>query len=1481
MKKFFRLVSVFAIAGVTFAYTSCTDYSEDIEQTNGRVTTLEGSVANLQSQVTSLQSAVSSLQTALTTAQNNITTLQNTLSALEAKHDKDIKDLEAAYKAADATLKKALEDQITALQTKHNQDVQKINQDIAALQTLCGTLGQRISTLEAFKTQAEAILPTLATKAALAELETKHNTDVAALNTKIDDFKAEVEAYKTYLAGELAKLLTKEEFNKFKKDVEDFESWTIGELDTKATKAELEAFKTEAYATFATQKALEKVIEDLGKVDGRLQVVEGDLATLLDETVPDIYAKIQIAQKAAEDAQHAADLAQDDATKALGEIDDLRKALGIYAEKGKLEATIAALIEKDSTLNAAIIELVAQDEAFKIDIKNLQDKDVVLAALIDSLSQRGLFYDAAIEALQKKDAELDQVDAKHDSLIGVLEATKLNIADFQDKFDAALTEAVKDDGIAGKVINQKVQTAKTEVLNELEIVRANLQGQITTLKQYTETEIGKINGIFPDRLTSIVFVPQYYVDGIDAILFETLAYEGMGTDENTLAPEKQSGKVSDYKFNVSAETIAKYRFSPKTVGIDCAEWDFVGNVAEVRAVAPEAPIKIVGTPKYNETTGEAEFTVEKKENTLLQEGNKVDIVALKATLKTGLTDAEKAAEEKPVVFSEYERVVEDIVFAKDLAISDSIKLNNIKLKDNPVVGKYFTADWQADPAHEYTKTFNAAKAGAPVYKMAYNEDFDLGQLVATCINKGKHTQLDLAKFGLYYKFSVATSKYPITTEETTTDQQTNIKCVDEVNGIYRTTGKYEDGTETEYNRESIGRTPIVKIELMHGDKVVTRAFVKVEIVVVRQPNITVDGGKENYVYGSNGCGKSHTMTIPVETMRAAVYRVCNISHEEFWNLYEVESSVVTKNGDECTVTPPTVVSGTTSAGVATKEIVWTFNDSEVGVIGKGAKLLATITLRNKISKASSYPEFVKFIFEFNYTLPDYTTFVEAVEKDIFWKDHVLQANVNRPESKVDIAENCWFNTPIEKQPWVKFGIDVDKYCVAGVQFKIVNVYENGKKIAYDKSSKGVKLTTYGEEVSIALDKEDDAVKVALNSEKGLQAEVAYVATLESGDVITLYSFLVNFIRPLTLNMPEGLSVQDAKTGGDVIDFDFEGLLVDWRGELVLPPSWSYEPMSREWFYWKKVCSPADHALVLPGYQKLVSEGYYTYEFETVTMPFGVPTTVYTATIQIQDNEALKAWYAEYGDYKAYIVGRNGQKTPTNDDVVIAIAEYLGRTVVYRPEGEWVTSTVTAEGASENAAVELLVAKINDMSEHYFDDYTTCGMVASEEDIEVTSKVVYDQEVSFQNLVSVTYTPAVYEEVESEVVYSECNEMPATPLFEDIQVGQRVGCWQWTKASVEWNQPIWDAGQYWFFYGPISAEVELDLDKVTTSLSDKKLPAGASLVQTGNTLKYENVLSPIQYPYYIYIPAKVTYGWGVLNSTMTIKVNPVSTIYSGE
>lgn len=70
-------------------------------------------------------------------------------------------------------------------------------------------------------------------------------------------------------------------------------------------------------------------------------------------------------------------------------------------------------------------------------------------------------------------------------------------------------------------------------------------------------------------------------------------------------------------------------------------------------------------------------------------------------------------------------------------------------------------------------------------------------------------------------------------------------------------------------------------------------------------------------------------------------------------------------------------------------------------------------------------------------------------------------------------------------------------------------------------------------------------------------------------------------------------------------------------------------------------------------------------------------------------------------------------------------------------------------------------------------------------------------------------------------------------------------------------------------------MKLDISRVTTDLkyNGGQLPAKTTLVQVGNTVKYVNVDSPIEYAYKIFIPASVDYGWGTLSSTLTITVNP--------
>ena len=70
MKKFFRMVSMFVLAGATLAYTGCTDYDEDIEAINDRIDMLEtGKLKTVEEQVASLNKTVADLQEAQSSAQ--------------------------------------------------------------------------------------------------------------------------------------------------------------------------------------------------------------------------------------------------------------------------------------------------------------------------------------------------------------------------------------------------------------------------------------------------------------------------------------------------------------------------------------------------------------------------------------------------------------------------------------------------------------------------------------------------------------------------------------------------------------------------------------------------------------------------------------------------------------------------------------------------------------------------------------------------------------------------------------------------------------------------------------------------------------------------------------------------------------------------------------------------------------------------------------------------------------------------------------------------------------------------------------------------------------------------------------------------------------------------------------------------------------------------------------------------------------------
>lgn len=1235
--------------------------------------------------------------------------------------------------------------------------------------------------------------------------------------------------------------------------------------------------------------------EDINKVDGRVDNLQSQFdafKSATDESIKKIDGLIADLQKTVATLETKEDHKKDvdalnklidglksDATALAKRVDAIEKDLPNYVKKTDFDETLKGYV-KVGEFNTKIGEITGRLDAIEgklnplaakydseLKISEIISKIDAVKATADDASQKVGVLRTDVDVLQKAlkgYTSEGAVSAKFDAIDEEV-AKKLNIADFkakfdeyfQGEFDKAFKEAIRISCAKDGEVDKAIYAALNPAVEALETKISNLNERIDA-----------VLGIIADRLSSIALVPQYYYDGVPAILFETIAYNPLADDkenEKAVAPkyrgDQNSWLVNQFKKYTSAESVAQFRLNPKTVGVDCADFSLVGDKADyvfTRATAPDAPVSIVGTPSYDPKTGYATFKVKKNEkiNTDKNDNKNLDIVALKAVLKKGLTDAEKEADAKPEVYSEFVHVNEIAYTADQLAISDKAKL----------AGK--TAD------HEYAKTFTEATKNAYVYKMPYDAPFDLKALVATCINSEiftnglenviDHANLDLEKYGLHYEFSVAQSKYPVTSAGTTTDQQTVIKCVDRLGGIF----KVMDANGVEYNQEAIGRTPIVRVDLKHGENIVTRAFIKLVISVKKaSDNISIMDNQKEFVVKCPDT--KETMKYDVEKLRKDLYRVLNISHVDFWNLYDVEKAYVKKNGKDLAAFPvPTLVDGIADDGKATKEVYWEFTHGQVGKIGQGAKVEGYLVLKNKLDLYSKYPTTVTFKFTADFRLPMVGKEIKVTAdiKDIFWEtsgdNSVLKANVNVPASETDKATNCYFLTPIAEQPWTKLSV-TGLPCDETPAFRIAKVYKDSTE--FEAPVAGISLITpaFGE-LCITLDKSNDDIKKALNSEHGLQALIEWYAVGKSGgDEYVLHTFMVDFIRPVNLNFPDDIHVKDAKTGGDEITYGFAGLLTDWRGETILPPT----PIEihEEGYYWNKVCSPADHAVVIPGFQKVVKEGYYEFEFEDKEVVIPTSTAYHKASIKLYDNADLQGWYARHGD---------------QDRAFERVGVFLPPKLVWRPAGTWVEkTTVVGYGRSEAEALENAKVEANKLSPRYLENVETRGWKSDAPVTEVLNSGTVT--VTFKTIKNVTYVPAVTETVEPKIEYSPCNPKPG-PSSDVYTEGQRIGCWQWQKwATVT---PGMTPGRFWDFYGVFKPadDVVLHLDRnpdgsykhVTTDLPDGKLPSKASLEQRpGYKLFYDNVLSPIQYTYHIYIPASIEYGWGVLNQTLVITVDP--------
>jgi len=1157
-------------------------------------------------------------------------------------------------------------------------------------------------------------------------------------------------------------------------------------------------------------------------------------------TITDLQTQLTTLKAAADAAQATADAAKTAAAEAKTAA-DAAKAAGDQAKADAATALAAAKAAEAAAAQAkadAIEEATKQVEALrnsmqaaidkKLDVTAFEEASKLLGARIDGIEaglsnlKNGAVKENteaiksaqdAIEALQSADEdfattlkELDEyvkitLEAKIDVNADDIKAAQDDIKAAQEDLDALWKKISGGEGSLEDLISKNataISDLKDAIEDELDVIKGDIKdiqadikkinGQITAINQ----NLAGLHTLVVSRLTSISLAPDLFVDGIEAVRFTSLQYSPMGESENASIP------ATSYKFSTAALATASYHFNPASFKLANADYGYIDRTAEVvettRAIAASKLVEIVGEPEANPVTGTVDFKLLLLNSHTTQPGlDRTNMIALQATLKG---DAVDEGEKNAVITAPYVAVYDAILSYEDVRIAD---------KETLTTG--------ADEAH-YATTFDACTKEDPRYKIPYDKEFNLKDLVATCFGNNGHDEFPIADYKLSYRFAVASTAYNIEEGNTETNQQKWIKCNDAIEGKYQAEG---------FNPEAFGRTPILKVELVdEAGNVVRRGFVKVEFIAEKESDFTVGNEAKELTFACNVTEASYTIT--EEFIRENVYRkITNgtnigMSHEEFWNIYTTSTAEVKKNNQVFSMSVPKIVDGTTEVGTATKKIVWEFTHGELKAIGAGgSQFVATITVKNKL-QSSKYPDKITFKFIVNVKLPVAT--LESVKNELFWQNidgelKFFKVNAEVPDTPEDPADGCLIHQ--------KLGLAYDKYDVKGLpicvtdRYVVTKTYSDGK--ATSKVLAGVKID--GETISLDKDGANaTAVKAALNSAGGLQASVAHIYTLESGDQITVNEFMVNFIRPVSLNMPSGVTLTDAVTGGDIANFQWNGLLMDWSGNAIVSPSVvETEDISS---YWKRVC--------VPEYE--LTEGHYN-----IVTPASLKTT--TGTVDIVTASPITTY--------------NGSATYTYTQITDGTTT---TTKTYTTPHSMVT-----KGEVSNY---LYAQALNGAPAGY--RLTANGTVNYTEVL-----VSAGSSITYTYIASIDYTPAVIEWIPGEPVAKK-HDHTLQPNFEGTSYGQKSGCWEWTKTTF--SSSVINLGQYWFYYGEFS-EVKLDIDKVTTDLkyNGGKLPDKATLEQVGNTVKYVNVKSPIEYAYKIFIPATVNYGWGTLSSTLTITVNP--------
>ena len=960
--------------------------------------------------------------------------------------------------------------------------------------------------------------------------------------------------------------------------------------------------------------------DEIDNLQAQINANKSEMGTLVSDKITAVEAVI--ANLEAADASIEAQLAD------LEEADAATMAAAqslVQAAAQELMGSMKAVVAMVEGNTASIADLVAADAKLTTAIETAQakaDAAYTLAQAADAKAAEALATLATVKA--DLEAQVTALDAKLvaelEKLAEVDAAVKAQIAALEAAGEtvngelAKLAKAIEDQKTAlTKVINEAVAKVQAEV-DGLETTVANLQksfntasaalqNEINTVKTGVQNVVASVDALAAEmeilgmllraELKSMVFEPQYYYHGIEAMAAVSYNFESKST--YAVNPDDDFSTDAPYDFvakKVMPVLSATYHLNPSNAAVDTEDASKFNFVVLDR--------------NYVKATGETFAPV-------------VESASVEGGMLTVLANVPNAEEIKDieadgqvtVLALQYNKGVaaeaEDTVITSDYAAVRAVEYKDLVLN---FAGTTCT--------HLYTTAAEAIQ-NDPQVEIVWNDNdgLDLDELVNTHFddNTGAHQSLDAmaadgtaAKLGFVYSYDLVGWHDGANATSETAHLGYNTEN-NRVRAQMPKDGKWQSSFEADQNKASIGRQPLVRVTLTYtkGGVNYKAAVGYIKFVIVEEATtptpaepkyVTVQFPYWNDAYTVNCGGEVFKNKLTWWQVEEKILALVNMSKEVFEATYELDGTSYVFNKyatDGLTPTTPLLPAGVVEQtkvdvdGHETEVILWTLTNNEAYEIFKQANSV-TVYVRYQLKAGMrAKNDYVYVALTWTPSAINITPVAQIANeskiKEYWYAKNSIEAGSGYSDVHINVEvpgqqnSDCEFTTDLKNTfvknelPAISGLAEVYEHLAAtGVgQIKTVFVEEtalytnvpgaSGQLYNLYVSADGSKLLT-GVDVEVASITADGVITVAqtaeakdlLNNEihnklgdkETLTAKVGFAyTTCAPVNTVALENntFYVKILRPVSVT--EGTAeFEDAQTNGSraLVHFEF----IDWR-----------------------------------------------------------------------------------------------------------------------------------------------------------------------------------------------------------------------------------------------------------------------------------------------------------------------------------------------